>query len=70
MSEQQTLTFGIDNGVVLVSLPPRPKQAPVRLRLTPADAIELGGRLVAYGHAADGLSAPVKVQAEWKANPE
>jgi hypothetical protein len=69
MSEQQTLTFGIDNGVVVIALPPRPKQAPVRLRLTPDEAIELGGRLVAYGRAADGLNAPVRVTAKWEDNP-
>ncbi len=68
MSEQQTLIFGIDNGVVIVSLPPRPKQAPVRLRLHPDEAMELGGRLIAYGRAAEGLKAPVQVTAQWEAN--
>lgn len=68
MSEQ-TLTFGIDNGQVIVSLPPRAKQAPVRLHLTPDEAIELGGRLVAYGQAADGLNAPVRVSAQWEGHP-
>jgi hydrogenase maturation factor len=58
------ITYGIDNGQVVVTVSrDAAKQAPIRLRLAPAEARELGRLLVSYAEAATSLTSAVGSEA-------